>query len=215
MLFEVDNSKCAIFSWKKTTSENTRHHHNSDNNSYEENEFMYMNNLVESHASLNNLNQIYKQAIAVSIYKFKEMTLSKESVLHESTGTSMIPVCAISGTSYDITMYDAQNDFLLKMGTDGAKLFDGERLKFSAILDLWFVIYHHLFCSLRPAEVVADLKGTCGLIPRLGEERFASIVKTSEWANLIIPHDRTYHSQFYTLYNSRPAGGQTPSSVLN
>ncbi|XP_061169474.1 uncharacterized protein LOC133178799 [Saccostrea echinata] len=213
MFFEVDNSKCAIFSWKKTTPENMRNSNNQENNNYEKNKSM--TDLVESHASLNNVNKLYKQAIALSIYKYKGMTINKEFISHDSLETSMIPVCAINGTSYDVVLYDAQNDFLLKMDSDGSKLFDDNRLKFSAILDLWFVIHHHLFCSMPPGEVVADLKNTCGLIPRLGEERFASIVKTSEWASLIIPDDKTNHSQLYTLYNSRPAGGKIPSNLLN
>ncbi|XP_061167546.1 uncharacterized protein LOC133176439 [Saccostrea echinata] len=213
MFFEVDNSKCAIFSWKKTTPENMRNSNIQENNNYEKNKSVA--DLVESHASLNNVNKVYKQAIALSIYKYKEMTIIKEFISHDSLETSMIPVCAINGTSYDVVMYDAENDFLLKMDSDGSKLFDDNRLKFSAILDLWFVIHHHLFCSMPAGEVVADLKSTCGLIPRLGEERFASIVKTSEWASFIIPDDKTNHSQLYTLYNSRPAGGKIPSNLLN
>ena len=122
--------------------------------------------------------QIFKHAISMALCKKKRMLNGHYS----NRQTSMIPVCGLSPSIYSISMYDAEHDVLLRTARKDLQLFEkGEKLKSTAVLDLWLIIYHHLFCDGLWPKAVTQLEGSCNLVKLLGEKRFQSITENSQW----------------------------------
>lgn len=129
------------------------------------------------------LDQVLMQAISVSLCKHRRIIKNKNLT---KNNISAVPVCQITNETYCVALYDAQYDYLLRTNK-ALKLFDGNNLRFDAVLDLWLLIYHNLFCSTPHQKVFREFKGTCELIPQLGRDRFEKIVQNSRL--LYMPED--------------------------
>ena len=178
MFFEADNSKSALFAVKKERNEIY------DEDDWNEDSDIDTRNISTGEYELNTINgddmvQLFRQAIAISLCKHKK-NMNVYDSLNDSHSISMIPICGVTNNSFCMVAYDAENDYLLRMCNE-MKIFDGDSIRFSALIDLWLLIYHDLFCTKPPLEVLGKLKGTCNLIPQLGPERYSSILKSSEW----------------------------------
>ncbi|XP_071121797.1 uncharacterized protein [Mytilus edulis] len=126
------------------------------------------------------INQVCKQAISLSMWKRKQRILAYSG--NSDYHLSMLPVCAINKHKYMVVMYNAQHDYLLKMQKkDFLKIFNKDKLEFSTIINLWMLIHHNLFCTELSDDAIQILKGTGGLIQRLGEDAFKEVVKTSKF----------------------------------
>lgn len=130
-----------------------------------------------------------KQAIAVSFCMYRDFLNNDNMRNCLSNCVPAVPVCAITNDAYQFAVYHPELDCLLKT-TEPLRLFDEDYhfLKFSAIVDLWLMIYHRLYFN-QPSPSIADqLRGTANLIPQLGEKRFENVVRSSHW--LFFPHLR-------------------------
>ncbi|XP_071121799.1 uncharacterized protein [Mytilus edulis] len=126
------------------------------------------------------INQVCKQAISLSMWKHKQRVLAYSG--NKDYGSSMVPICAINRHKYMVVLYNAQHDYLLKIQKkDFLKVFNKDKLEFSTIIDLWMLIHHNLFCTELSDDAIQILKGTGGLIQRLGEDVFKEVVKTSKF----------------------------------
>lgn len=124
------------------------------------------------------INEVCKQAISMSLWKHKRRLCNGS---HQGD-VSMVPVCLINKNKYLVVMYNADHDYMLRMrNKDSLPLFKNGRLEFSAIINLWMFIHHNLFCTQPDDDAIKMLKGTCGLVPRLGHETFNTVVKTSKF----------------------------------
>ena len=121
--------------------------------------------------------QIYKQSISMSLCK-RNRLLQKANI--GESDVSITPVCGFNGRSYTVAIYDAEDDFLLKMAGN-LEMFDDVYLKSSAILDIWLLIHHHLFCSKPPQSVQKRLQDSCGLKHLLGDQMYEHILLDSNW----------------------------------
>ncbi|XP_052097950.1 uncharacterized protein LOC127732816 [Mytilus californianus] len=120
--------------------------------------------------------QVLKQAISVSLCKhrkIKNKNLTKNNI-------SAVPVCLITKETYFVAVYDASYDYLMRTNKT-LKLFEGNNLRFDAVLDLWLLIHHNLFCTTPHQKVLRQFKGTCDLIPQFGRDRFEKIIQSSRW----------------------------------
>lgn len=123
-----------------------------------------------------NINQICKQGISVSLWKYKNCF----NQLNDSA--PMVPVCLFNKSKFVVVMYNAEHDYLLRMRkTDFLSIIKHGKLQFTAIINLWLLIHHNLFCTQPHIEAIKNLKGTCGLIPRLGSENLITVMKTSKF----------------------------------
>lgn len=127
----------------------------------------------------NTFRQLCKQAISLSLCKQNRMHRNPQNYDGQP---AIIPLCALTKDSYEIALYDAENDFLLR-SLSPMYLFDDDvlSLPISSIVDLWFVINHSLFCTKQTDETVNVLKGTCNLYPQLGKELLTSVIANSTW----------------------------------
>ena len=124
--------------------------------------------------------QIYKQAISMALCK--KRAILKGEYSNVPPKTTMAPVCGLGSNFYDISLYDAEHDVLLATIDEELRLFgDDNRLRTPAVLDIWLVIYHHLFCNDLHPHAMAELKGSCNLVRQIGEKRFRNIIDESRW----------------------------------
>ncbi|XP_063436001.1 uncharacterized protein LOC134716913, partial [Mytilus trossulus] len=100
--------------------------------------------------------QVLMQAISVSLCKHKQLK-NKKLI---KNNISAVPTCQITKDTYCVALYDAQYDYLMRTNKP-LNLFDGNSLQFDAVLDLWLLIHHNLFCSTPHQKVLRELKGTC------------------------------------------------------
>lgn len=123
--------------------------------------------------------QLCKQAISLSLCKQNRMHNNPQNYEGQP---AIIPLCALTKESYEIALYDTENDFLLR-SVSPLYLFDDDvlSLPISSIVDLWFVINHSLFCTKQTDETVNVLKGTCNLYPQLGKDLLTSVIANSTW----------------------------------
>ncbi|XP_061170971.1 uncharacterized protein LOC133180473 [Saccostrea echinata] len=182
-MVEVDNTASAVFNVVRDSQQKTGYidcddrdfELNEDSSAIEEGEEFSDFDAEET------LRQTCKQAIAASICKYKGLMNGKLGGLNSSK-LCVVPVCSLSRNSYDITAYDARHDFLLKACQGSMKVFEEDNsLKFAAMVDLWLMINHNKFCTAMPPRALNSIKGTCKLVPQLGEERFMSAVRNSTW----------------------------------
>ncbi|XP_063424263.1 uncharacterized protein LOC134707987 [Mytilus trossulus] len=134
---------------------------------------------IETEFTENQVNQICKQAIAVSLWKHKKRLNS----VNDASGHSMIPVCLLNKTRYMMTLYNAEYDYLLRMENKGLPIFQNEdfnELNFSAVIDLWMMIHHFIFSSVPSEEDIQKFEGTFHLATKL-DEKFTEIVKSSKF----------------------------------
>ncbi|CAC5417232.1 unnamed protein product [Mytilus coruscus] len=125
------------------------------------------------------INQVCKQAISLSMWKHKQRVLAYSG--NSDYGSAMVPICAINKHKCMVVLYNAQHDYLFKMQKkDLLKVFDKDKLEFSTIINLWMLIHHNLFCTEPSDDAIQILKGTGGLIQRLGEDTFKEVVRTSK-----------------------------------
>ncbi|XP_052097951.1 uncharacterized protein LOC127732817 [Mytilus californianus] len=120
--------------------------------------------------------QVLKQAISVSLCKhrkIKNKNLTKNNI-------SAVPVCLITKETYFVAVYDASYDYLMRTNK-ALKLFEGNNLRFDAVLDLWLLIHHNVFCTTPHQKLLKEFKGTCDLVPQLGRDRFEKIIQSSRW----------------------------------
>ena len=177
---DVDNSSSAVFTLKIKKHEDYGHKI-INNNSGD------LNDVVPGEVKLHNLDgestmrQICKQAISSSICKLRRIKESSSTELYESQ-SSMVPVCAITRDCFEVAIYDAESDFLLKSTSlDIFNKPEASKLNFHAVVNLWLLINHSLFCSKPDPDTLEELKGTCNLIPQLGKERYDFVVSNSDW----------------------------------
>ncbi|CAG2224931.1 unnamed protein product [Mytilus edulis] len=120
--------------------------------------------------------QVLMQAISVSLCKHKQIKNKKLT----KNNISAVPICQITKDTYCVALYDARYDYLMRTNKP-LNLFDGNSLRFDAVLDLWLLIHHNLFCSTPHQKILKKIKGTCDLIPQLGRDRFEKIVQNSRF----------------------------------
>lgn len=190
---ETDYNTSAVFSVKKKTNEMYSHrlayqdlmYPSSDSN--EEDGISSEEHISET--DICDENWLCKQAIAVSFCMYRDFLNNDNMRNCLSYCVPAVPVCAITNDAYQFAVYHPELDCLLKT-TEPLRLFDEDYhyLKFSAIVDLWLLIYHRLYFN-QPSPSIADqLRGTANLIPQLGEKRFENVVRSSHW--LFFPHLR-------------------------
>lgn len=188
---DTEYSTSAVFSVKKKTDEMYRHrlayqdlmYPSSDSN--EEDGISSKEHISEANICDETL--LCKQAIAVSFCKYRNFLNNDNRRNDLSNFVPAVPVCAITNDAYQFAVYHPELDCLLK-STKPLRLFDEDYhyLKFSAIVDLWLMIYHSLYFS-QPSPHIADkLRGTANLIHQLGEERVENVIRSSHW--LFLPH---------------------------
>lgn len=188
---DTEYSTSAVFSVKKKTDEMYRHrlayqdlmYPSSDSN--EEDGISSEEHISETNICDETL--LCKQAIAVSFCKYRNFLNNDNRRNDLSNFVPAVPVCAITNDAYQFAVYHPELDCLLK-STKPLRLFDEDYhyLKFSAIVDLWLMIYHSLYFS-QPSPHIADkLRGTANLIHQLGEERVENVIRSSHW--LFLPH---------------------------
>lgn len=178
LFMDADNSSSAVFTLKKKANEDYGHR-TVEKACNDEDDILTGECKLHDHDLSSE--QICKQAISTSICKYAKMREHASKHLSMSE-LPMVPVCAITKNSFEIAMYDTENDFLLKSSED-LDLFepfdDLFRLRFSAIIYLWLYINHSIFLSKPHPSTVEVLRGTCNLIPQLGKRRFESVVNNS------------------------------------
>lgn len=190
---ETDYNTSAVFSVKKKTNEMYSHrlayqdlmYPSSDSN--EEDGISSEEHISET--DICDEKWLCKQAIAVSFCMYRDFLNNDNMRNCLSNCVPAVPVCAITNDAYQFAVYHPELDCLLKT-TEPLRLFDEDYhfLKFSAIVDLWLMIYHRLYFN-QPSPSIADqLRGTANLIPQLGEKRFENVVRSSHW--LFFPHLR-------------------------
>ncbi|VDI48154.1 Hypothetical predicted protein [Mytilus galloprovincialis] len=123
-----------------------------------------------------NYDQVLMQAISVSLCQHKQLKNKKLT----KNNISAVPICQITKDTYCVALYDARYDYLMRTNKP-LNLFDGNSLRFDAVLDLWLLIQHNLFCSTPHQKILKKIKGTCDLIPQLGRDRFEKIVQNSRF----------------------------------
>lgn len=127
----------------------------------------------------NTFRQLSKQAISLSLCKQNRMLNNPQNYIGQPT---IFPLCAMTKDLYEIMLYDAENDYLLR-SLSPMYLFDEDMLSLSisAVIDLWFIINHSLFCTKQTDETTNELRGTCNICPQLGEDLLKSVVTNSTW----------------------------------
>lgn len=116
--------------------------------------------------------QIVAQAITFSFFQNKFQAVCNDP------SAFLIPTIAACSSSFDIYMYDAKNDILLRNAGDPIPFWTDRHLQMSSVLQLWMLINHLL---LRPSLNDQDLNrlsGTCGLREHLDEKRLEMINDT-------------------------------------
>lgn len=154
--------------------------------------------------NLADINQVCKQAISLSMWKHKRKLFAYSG--NSDYGLSMVPICAINKKKYMVVLYNAHHDYLLRMQKkDFLQIFNKDKLQFSTIIDLWMLIHHNLFCTEPSDDAIKILQGTGGLIPRLGEEVFKKVVRTSKFDYDIEPRGDEFEVD--VVNDSIPATG--------
>lgn len=155
---------------------------------------------IETEFTDNQVNQICKQAIAVSLWKHKRRLNMTD--VHNVSDQSMIPVCLLNKSRYMMALYNAEYDYLIRMENKGLPLFQNEdcnELNFSAVIDLWLMIHHSLFSSVPSEEDIQKFKGTCHLATTL-ENTFTEIVKSSKF-DYVVAVDNTSRKPTDVFWN--------------
>ena len=184
-----DKNSSAVFSFNLSEGEKDMYDHRKlefngqwDDGSDTEDDIV-MGEINKHDIPLKNRNtffrQLCKQAISLSLCKQNRMHKNPQNYKGQP---AIIPLCALTRESFEMALYDAENDFLLR-SLSPMFLFDDDLLSLpiSAVVDLWFVINHSLFCTKQTDETVNELKGTCNLHAQLGEDLLKSVVANSSW----------------------------------
>lgn len=154
-----------------------------------------------------NKSQIIATAITFSMYQKK--------CQHQKRGpfpnVSLIPLIAANGTSFDIYLYDSDNDILLRNSGLPIPLWDGPfkkppfyRLNLSSVLKLWMTMNHS---SIQPSLSLEDnhmLSGSCDFKGCLSKEFLKKVWSTLEMKDKFQPiEEPEFEFEFMDL-NIRP-----------
>lgn len=185
--FENNDNSSAVFTFKLSEEEKEIYDRNLEFdghwNSEIEIEDDIMMDEIEKYDTpfrhTNTFRQLSKQAISLSLCKQNRMLNNSQNYIGQPT---IFPLCAMTKDLYEIMLYDAENDYLLR-SLSPMYLFDEDMLSLSisAVIDLWFIINHSLFCTKQTDETTNELRGTCNLRPQLGEDLLKSVVTNSTW----------------------------------
>ncbi|CAC5365010.1 unnamed protein product [Mytilus coruscus] len=132
---------------------------------------------IETEFTDNQVNQICKQAIAVSLWKHKRRLNMTD--VHNVSDQSMLPVCLLNKSRYMMALYNAEYDYLLRMENKGLSLFQNE--------------------DLPSEEDIQKFKGTCHLATTL-ENTFTEIVKSSKF-DYVVAVDNTSRKPTDVFWN--------------
>ena len=133
--------------------------------------------------------QIIKEAISMSIVKqniIKKRHEAGKSTDHLS-GASFVPMLGIDKGQYVVAVYDSKYDYLL-VSHDSMPIYDNitKGISIFALIDLWMLIHHNLFCAEPDPMITNGLKGTCNLKGCLGH-RFQAVAESSFWIYMTSP----------------------------
>lgn len=182
-----DDISSAVFTFKLSEKEKEIYDRNLEFNGHWDSEIENENDIVMDEIErydtpfrqANTFRQLCKQAISLSLCKQNRMHNNPQYYKNQP---AIFPLCAVTKDLYDIVLYDAENDYLLR-SLSPMYLFDEDMLSLStsAVIDLWLVINHSLFCTKQTDETTSELRGTCNLRPQLGEDFLKSVVANSTW----------------------------------
>lgn len=182
-----DDNSSAVFTFKLSEKEKEIYDRNLEFNGHWDSEIENENDIVMDEIErydtpfrqTNTFRQLCKQAISLSLCKQNRMHNNPQYYKNQP---AIFPLCAMTKDLYEIVLYDADNDCLLR-SLSPMYLFDEDMLSLStsAVIDLWLVINHSLFCTKQTDETTSELRGTCNLCPHLGEDFLKSVVANSTW----------------------------------
>ncbi|XP_063407308.1 uncharacterized protein LOC134691045 isoform X1 [Mytilus trossulus] len=126
-----------------------------------------------------NISQFVAQCITFSYYQKHFQLKHKKS----SLPVSFIPTIALSGTHFDIYMYDSDNDILLRNKGSPIPLWSRKRypeakLNMSSVLQIWMILNHLSLSPSLPEEKIKLMKGSCDFFPVLSSKRVDLIAAT-------------------------------------
>ena len=127
-----------------------------------------------------NVRQFISQTMTFSIYQ--KVFQNKHSHM-SSEKVSIIPTVAVSAESFDIYMYDAEHDILLRNMGDSIPLWQRTsdkkiRLNMSSVLKLWMVINHLTFKPKLTAAEISRLSGSCNFLKHFSIDDLNTIEST-------------------------------------
>lgn len=182
-----DDNSSAVFTFKLSEKEKEIYDRNLEFNGHWDSEIENENDIVMDEIErydtpfrqANTFCQLCKQAISLSLCKQNRMHNNPQCYKNQP---AIFPLCAVTKDLYEIVLYDAENDYLLR-SLSPMYLFDEDMLSLStsAVIDLWLFINHSLFCTKQTDETTSELRGTCNLCPQLGEDLLKSVVANSTW----------------------------------
>ena len=111
---------------------------------------------------------IFAQAITFSLYQRK---FQRKNYL--SPVVSVIPTISIGKDGFDIYMYDAENDSLLKNYSKPIPLWNHNKseLRTTSVMYLWMMINHLAFRPSLPQYALEHIKGTSGFYDFVDDRR--------------------------------------------
>ncbi|KAK3087256.1 hypothetical protein FSP39_003691, partial [Pinctada imbricata] len=170
-LFNADGSKSSVFMTKKFDSANITL----------EDEDFYVNEVKKYSFDNRDTKQLLKLAISMS-FCYRKKLQNRCTVMKRNEESTIIPTCGITSNTYKIAMYDSSNDILLLSGDNDLQLFDDDgAIRFSAMMNLWMIIHHPLFCSGLWKEAIDQFKGSCDIQSYLAGRDLQDIVDGSRW----------------------------------
>lgn len=169
VLFPNGAGSCSVIVPKKKKSEELLELQNWDNDSDKQ-----MVEVKTNRARLENpesRKQISSLAITFSFY---QRLLQHDRLVPSSEIITTIPTIAVCQDSFDIYIYDTENDIFLRNKTP-ISIWDIDKngnyvTNLSSVLCLWMVVNHLTFKPQIP-KAMSCLSGSCGFMKQLSDDR--------------------------------------------
>lgn len=157
-----------------------------------------------------NMTQFISQVITFSFY---QAALQKKQKRTTSSRCTLIPTLAISGSHFDIYIYDSENDILLRNYGKPIPLWNEissestyVTLNMSSVLMLWMVLNHMTLKPSLSQEDMHKVRGTCNFLPHIPNERKLLIENTMARKKRFYPLRKGEERELLSLPKTKKIG---------
>ncbi|XP_063416329.1 uncharacterized protein LOC134697975 [Mytilus trossulus] len=137
-----------------------------------------------------NVSKFVAQAVTFSFYqKYYQLKMNKNK--RNVVPVTLVPMLALTGTHFDIYLYDHEYDILLRNKGPPISLWKCEypkaELDMSSVLKIWMVFNHLTLKTSLEENMVQELKGSCDFLHALSSGHKTIIGETISMRNRFYP----------------------------
>ncbi|XP_052078421.1 uncharacterized protein LOC127716300 [Mytilus californianus] len=141
-----------------------------------------------------NISKFVAQAVTFSFYqKYYQLKLNKNKI--NVVPVTLVPTLAVTGTHFDIYLYDHEHDILLRNKGPPIPLWRNEypeaELEMSSVLKIWMILNHLTLQPSLEENIIQELKGSCQFLHALSSGQKNMIGQTISMRNRFYPRRYT------------------------